>query len=182
MSKKNKSPELFSISAAATKLKRTRRTIERAIENIKPTSTTGGLRKWTLQQLTDGLNRNTFAPITGSKSDKADSGLAAAKSRLMKEQLFALQMKNAITRREFCPVKVVEEVVEIRDMLVREKMLSVPSVASLIHSLANPSVETIYEIIRKEVYGALEELSTPQYWDTHGPSSSPSADQDGEAT
>src|ERR1035437_4823434 len=98
MSKKIKvSDALYSISGAAKKLERDRRTIEKAVDGLKPDAVSGGVKKWRLSRIVAGVDANTFVPVTRGKSSKGEqlsSGLAAAKSRLMKEQLFALQMKN----------------------------------------------------------------------------------------
>ena len=116
MSKKKTVPELFSISAAATRLRRTRRTIERAVENIKPASVAGGLRKWTMKQLVDGLNENTHAPVTSGKGGKAEQpitgGLAAQRARLARAQAIAAEHKNRIADGQFVPIIVVAEFFE----------------------------------------------------------------------
>ena len=187
MSKKNKLPELFSVSAAATKLKRTRRTIERAIENIKPTSTAGGLRKWTLQQLIEGLNENTNAPVTG-KGGKVEQpitgGLAHQRARLATAQAEAVEHKNRIASGQFVPVQIVAEVFETANTVVRERMLAVPTIASVITSLVNPTTEEVHEIIRVEIYAALTELADPEYFQKAGEAINPLASDgdDGGAT
>jgi phage terminase Nu1 subunit (DNA packaging protein) len=170
MSTKNKSPELFSISAAATKLKRTRRTIERAIENIKPASVAGGLKKWTLKQLVDGLNENINAPVTkGGKAEQpATGGLAAQRARLARAQAEAAEHKNRIASGQFFPAQVIVEVFETANSVVRERMLAVPSCASEIASLISPTQEEIYEIIKREIYAGLTELSDPEYFQKSG--------------
>ena len=54
-------------------------------------------------------------------------------------------------------------------MMVREKCLGIPSIASVIANLVNPKEAEIYEIIRREVYGCLEELASPEFWNDGGP-------------
>ena len=182
MSKKNNVPELFSVSAAAKRLKRTRRTIERAIDGIEPTSTTRGLKKWTLKQLTDGLDKNTFAPINegGGKVKPLTGGLAAQRARLAAAQAEAAEHKNRIASGQFSPAQVIVEVFETANAVVRERMLAVPTCASEIAALINPTQEEIFEIIRREIYAGLEELADPQYFQKAGAAINPKAADDAE--
>ena len=62
------SPDLFSISAAADALSRSRRTVTRALRGIKPDVIQSGLSKWTMKRIISVIDRNTQAPITNPNS------------------------------------------------------------------------------------------------------------------
>jgi hypothetical protein len=57
------SPDLFSISAAADALSRSRRTVTRALRGIKPDVIQSGLAKWTMKKIISAIDKNTQAPI-----------------------------------------------------------------------------------------------------------------------
>jgi hypothetical protein len=57
------SPDLFSISAAADALSRSRRTVTRALRGIKPIVIESGLPKWSMRTIISAIDRNTQAPI-----------------------------------------------------------------------------------------------------------------------
>ena len=60
---RNSSPDLFSISAAADALSRSRRTVTRALKGIKPDAIQSGLAKWTMKKIVSAIDKNTQAPI-----------------------------------------------------------------------------------------------------------------------
>src|ERR1035437_8762053 len=108
--------------------------------------------------------------IKGGRSGKKFTNqggpdLSTERAKLAQQQTEAAKMKNAITAGQFVPVAIVVEVVELRDSLVREKVLSIPTVADQIASLIKPTTAQIEEILRERVYEALEELSDPRTFD-----------------
>src|ERR1019366_4415718 len=62
------SPDLFSIRAAADALSRSRRTVSRALKNIKPDVVQSGLAKWSMKKIISAIDRNTQAPINNQLS------------------------------------------------------------------------------------------------------------------
>jgi phage terminase Nu1 subunit (DNA packaging protein) len=177
MSKK-KSDDLYSISGAAKKLERDRRTIEKGIEGLKPDFVTGTVRKWRLSRIVQGIDENTLAPVTKSKNAKNElrgSGLAYERARLARAQAEAVEHKNRIASGAFVPVQIVAEVFETANTVVRERMLGVPTCASVITSLVNPTTEEVHEIIRREIYAGLEELADPEYFQKAGEAINPLA-------
>ena len=62
------SPDLFSISAAADALSRSRRTVTRALKNVKPDAVQSGLAKWTMKKIISAIDHNTAAPINDPRS------------------------------------------------------------------------------------------------------------------
>ncbi len=57
------SPDLFSISAAADALSRSRRTVTRALRGIEPDVIQSGLAKWSMKTIISATDKNTQAPI-----------------------------------------------------------------------------------------------------------------------
>jgi hypothetical protein len=73
MGKKSKSPparqsgdSLFSISAASDILRRSRRTLTRALMDVRPDKIESDLRLWRLSRIIDAVNSNSQAPILTS--------------------------------------------------------------------------------------------------------------------
>jgi hypothetical protein len=62
------SPDLFSISAAADALSRSRRTVTRALKNIKPEAVESGLAKWSMKTIISAIDKNTQAPINNPRA------------------------------------------------------------------------------------------------------------------
>jgi hypothetical protein len=57
---------LFSVNAASEILGRTRRTVTRALQGVKPDANRSGLKLWSMRKIVDAVNRNTQAPILTS--------------------------------------------------------------------------------------------------------------------
>jgi hypothetical protein len=66
------SPDLFSISAAADALSRSRRTVTRALRGIKPDDIQSGLAKWKMKTIIFAIDKNTQAPINDPRSMSND--------------------------------------------------------------------------------------------------------------
>jgi hypothetical protein len=66
------SPDLFSISAAADALSRSRRTVTRALRGIKPDAVESGLAKWSMKTIISAIDRNTEAPINNPRTMSFD--------------------------------------------------------------------------------------------------------------
>ena len=110
--------------------------------------------------------RELAAGRSGKKhTNQGGPDLATERAKLAQQQTEAIKLKNAIAVGQFVPVAIVVEVVELRDSLVREKILSIPTVADQIASLVNPTTAQIEEILRSRCYEALEELSDPRTFD-----------------
>jgi hypothetical protein len=66
------SPDLFSVSAAADALSRSRRTVTRALRGIKPDVVQSGLAKWTMKTIISAIDKNTQAPINNPRTMSND--------------------------------------------------------------------------------------------------------------
>jgi hypothetical protein len=69
------SENLFSISAASDALKRSRRTITKALTNVRPSSTRHGLKLWKMADIIEAVNRNTMAPVLLASSASVNGDL-----------------------------------------------------------------------------------------------------------
>jgi hypothetical protein len=67
-SKRGSDGTLFSISGASEVLSRSRRTITRALKNIRPDEIRSGLALWDLKTIISAIDRNTAAPINDPRS------------------------------------------------------------------------------------------------------------------
>ena len=67
------SPDLFSINAAAEALSRSRRTVSRALKNVKPDSVQSGLAKWSMKHIISAIDKNTQAPINDPRTMSDES-------------------------------------------------------------------------------------------------------------
>jgi phage terminase Nu1 subunit (DNA packaging protein) len=94
--------------------------------------------------------------------------LSVERARLAREQTIAAKLKNAVAAGQFVPVQVIESVFETSNLVVREQMLSLPSIAGEIHAMVRPSISDISEVIRKNVYEALTELADPKFFQKRG--------------
>jgi hypothetical protein len=63
---------LFSVSGASDALGRSRRTITRALQGVRPAAIRSGLKLWTMHTIIDAVNRNTQAPVLTSASVSGD--------------------------------------------------------------------------------------------------------------
>jgi hypothetical protein len=91
--KRGSDQDLFSISGASVALNRTRRTVSRAMHNIKPEVTRSGLGLWRMQTIVDALNRSQV-PILTNKGDT--SRLAAEASTAYAEYEAAAEAMEAL--------------------------------------------------------------------------------------
>jgi hypothetical protein len=72
--KRGSDENLFSVNGASEALGRTRRTISRALQDVKPDASRSGLKLWSMRKIVDAVNRNTQAPLltNSSRSEFAD--------------------------------------------------------------------------------------------------------------
>jgi hypothetical protein len=79
-SKRGSDENLFSISGAATALSRSRRTISKPLDGVKPDAIRHGLPLWRMQTIVDKVNTRTQAPIIPTivrQGDQVLTGVAA---------------------------------------------------------------------------------------------------------
>jgi hypothetical protein len=101
------SENLFSISAASDAIGRSRRTISRALANVRPAKIRSGLKLWRMADIIDAVNRNTEAPLLTSTSVSGDLQAlfdqlndADAKMR----RIGALKERRAFARQTLLPL------------------------------------------------------------------------------
>jgi hypothetical protein len=131
---KKQDEQLFSISSGAKKLRRTRRTIERALEGAKPVSVHGMTKLYTLDQIVTGLDRNTYAPINPQKGakvqDKQGPTLAGERALLVREQRRALEQRNAKFSGTLFHADKVERAWAEVSLVMREAIMAWPFMAA----------------------------------------------------
>jgi len=78
-SARSSSENLFSVSAASDAIKRSRRTISKALANVKPAAIRSGLKLWRMADIIEAVNRNTEAPLITKSTESGTvlTGVAA---------------------------------------------------------------------------------------------------------
>jgi hypothetical protein len=105
--KRGSDENLFSISGASEALSRSRRTITRALESVKPDAIRSGLKLWSMKRIIDAVNRNTQAPILISTPVNSDlqemfDQLMAADTKMRAIKL--LESRRAFARKTLLPL------------------------------------------------------------------------------
>jgi hypothetical protein len=149
-----KKDELLSVNKAADLLEKDRQTIVRALRGVEPDGIEMKQARYKLSTIMKALE----APRpSGGKSQEA--GLTEARAELAREQAASVALKNAVARGEFVSLAGVRREVETMLATFRERVLSIPGkVAASCEMRSRGEVE---EIVRDELYEALDELSRP---------------------
>lgn len=133
----------------------------RVARALRATPADAGTPKRPLYRLATAVRaliaRETKPDGRGGNGDVAR--LANERARLAKEQADQVALKNAVARREYVPLALVMREVTMIFQVFRERCLSIPGkVASTCEMRSQGEV---FEIIKAEIYEALEELSRP---------------------
>lgn len=150
-----KNHELVSITKAADLLGKDRQTIVRAVRGIEPDGVEMKQPRYKLATIMKALD----APRDNGGGRSQEAGLTEARAELAREQATAVAMKNAITRGDFVPLAIVKRNLETVITTVRERLLSIPGKSALACEMRSRG--EIEEIMRAEIYEALDELSRP---------------------
>jgi len=76
--KRGSDENLFSVSGASDAIGRSRRTVAKALANVKPDAIRSGLKLWSMHKVIEAVNRNTEAPlITKPDGGTVLTGVAA---------------------------------------------------------------------------------------------------------
>jgi phage terminase Nu1 subunit (DNA packaging protein) len=115
--------------------------------------------QYDIQEVARALIKDGQA-VKGGHGDYASKvALSEARAALAREQAIAVRMKNAVMRRDYAPLSVIQRQAEIIFAAFRERILGVPGkIAQMCEMRSRIEVE---EVIRTECYEALEELSRP---------------------
>src|SRR6516164_4218264 len=149
---------LFSINRAADLLEKDRQTLVRALRHVPPDAGTPKRPLYRLATVVNALVAYQTKP-DGRHGRGDEARLAAERARLAREQTEAVALKNAATRGDLIPVAVVKRSAGIIITAFRERCLSIPGkIAASCEMRTRGEIE---EIVRGEVYEALEELSAP---------------------
>lgn len=148
----------LTVNKIAEMVEKDRATVARALRSVPPD---GGSPKRPLYRLATAVRAliDQAAKPDGRRGNGDEARLAAERARLAKEQADAVAMKNAIARRENVPIAQLMKELQIVFTAFREHCLSIPGkVAATCEMRSRGEVE---EIVREEVYEALEQLSRP---------------------
>jgi hypothetical protein len=112
-----------------------------------------------LREVARALIKDGQAAKGGHGDLAAKLRLSEARAALAREQTAALRMKNAITRREYAPLSLIQRRAEILFAAFRERVLSIPGkLAAVCEMRSRAEVELV---LRDECCEFLEELSRP---------------------
>jgi phage terminase Nu1 subunit (DNA packaging protein) len=116
-------------------------------------------RGYDLQEIAKAIVADWIA-LKGSRGGySSEASLSAARAELAREQTIAMQFKNAVARGEYVRLSLIQRSAETIFATFRERALSIPGkIATSCEMRSRAEVE---EIVRDEVYEALDELSRP---------------------
>ena len=148
----------FTINRCAEMLGKDRATVGRALRNIPPDAGTAKRPLYRLATVADALAAHSTKP-DGRHGNGDTARLAAARTELAREQAESARLKNMYARGELVRASMVERSATIIFAAFRERCLSIPGkVAAICEMRSRGEVE---EVIRGEIYEALDELSRP---------------------
>jgi phage terminase Nu1 subunit (DNA packaging protein) len=148
----------FTVNKCAEMLERDRASVARALRKVPPDAGTPKRPLYRLATVVKALMDHENKP-DGRHGNGDVAQLAAERARLAREQADQVALKNAIMRRENVPLRIVERGATIIFSTFREKCLAIPGkIAASCEMRPRGEVE---EIVRDEIYEALEELSRP---------------------
>lgn len=115
--------------------------------------------QYDVQEVARALIKDGQAAKGGHGDYASKIALSEARAALAREQAIAVRMKNAVMRREYAPLSVVQRQAEIIFAAFRERILSIPGkLAAVCEMRSRAEVEMV---LRDECSEALEELSRP---------------------
>ena len=148
----------YTIGKCAEMIEKDRATIVRILRSVPPDAGTPSRPLYRLATVVNALVAYQTKP-DGRHGRGDEARLAAERARLAREQTEAVALKNAATRGDLIPVAVVKRSAGIIISAFRERCLSIPGkIAASCEMRTRGEIE---EIVRGEVYEALEELSAP---------------------
>jgi phage terminase Nu1 subunit (DNA packaging protein) len=107
-------------------------------------------------------NLSATAAGRGAGGD-GDATLAANRSRLVAAKAQAAELELQKSRGDWVPLAMVMGKVEARNMMTRERLLSIPGGTA--HLLEGQSLHDIRETLTTVIYEALDELADPATWE-----------------
>jgi phage terminase Nu1 subunit (DNA packaging protein) len=148
----------YTINKCAEMTGKDRATIVRILRSVPPDAGTPRRPLYRLATVVKALIEHAAKP-DGRRGHGDEARLAAERARLAREQTEAVALKNAATRGDMIPVAVVKRSAGIIIAAFRERCLSIPGkIATACEMRSRGEIE---EIVRGEIYEALDELSRP---------------------
>jgi phage terminase Nu1 subunit (DNA packaging protein) len=148
----------FTINRCAEMLERDRATVARALRNVPPDGGSAKRPLYRLATVADALAAHSAKP-DGRHGNGDTARLAAARTELAREQAETARIKNMYSRGELVRLSEVEQGATIIIAAFRERCLAIPGkIAAICEACSRAEIE---EIVRGEIYEALDELSRP---------------------
>ncbi len=174
--KRGSDANLFSVSGASEALDRSRRTITRALQGVKPDATRSGLKLWSMKRIVAAVNNNTQAPILGESvsGEKVMSGRLDADGGSLSNQRAKLEavrtdvatFKLDLMKGGYARLSTIRKVQLEFLNVFRERALNVPG--SVSHTLTPHCAEDVFaieDVLRTEMEQMLIDLSSPEFYD-----------------
>jgi phage terminase Nu1 subunit (DNA packaging protein) len=147
----------YTINKCAEMIERDRASIARLLRSIPADAGTPSRPLYRLATVVNALVAHQKPD--GRRGNGDEARLAAERARLAREQTEAVALKNAATRGDLISVAVVKRSAGIIISAFRERCLSIPGkVATACEMRSRGEIE---EIVRGEIFEALDELSRP---------------------
>jgi phage terminase Nu1 subunit (DNA packaging protein) len=148
----------YTIGKCAEMIEKDRSTLVRILRSVPPDAGTASRPLYRLATVVKALVAYETKP-DGRHGKGDEARLAAERARLAREQTEAVALKNAVARGEVISVAAVKRSASIIISAFRERCLSIPGkIAASCEMRSRGEVE---EVIRGEIYEALDELSRP---------------------
>jgi phage terminase Nu1 subunit (DNA packaging protein) len=148
----------YTINKCAEMTGRDRATLARLLRSIPADAGTPSRPLYRLSTVVNALIEHAAKP-DGRRGSGDEARLANERARLAREQTEAVALKNAATRGDLIPVAAVKRSAGIIISAFRERCLSIPGkIAAACEMRSRGEIE---EIVRGEIYEALDELSRP---------------------
>lgn len=112
--------------------------------------------KYPFQKSIRELVKGTKARLGNRPPVAAGADLTASRAQLAKSQTQQIEMKMALQSGEFVRYSTLEQFINERDAMFREKLLGLPG-----QMQAEIGVDGVEEKVRKGVYASLNELTSP---------------------
>jgi hypothetical protein len=145
---------LFSVNAASDVLRRTRRTITRALVDVRPDKIESGVKLWRLSRIITAINDHTFAPILSSVDGDLDG---------MFDEHFAAEARMralpTLAERREAAQALIPEIIEL-DKMTRQSGIANGHESDVVHLRA----DQMLRLLARGIEGPCE-WTHDQVWD-----------------
>ena len=154
--------ELVSRTRAAELLKRNGRTVNAALEGIPPdVAEPGRPKRWKMSTIKAALDRRDTLNADyarGGAAASSTANLTAARARLTASRAAVADMQRRKLEGSLVPIDEVEALWAHQVTMARTRLLAIPAKVAVSLGMAQNAMQR-QEIVRREIYAALDELS-----------------------